>query len=414
MSKTETKILFAVITFSVILRIAAAYFFGDTRVDMEWGMLVHNLEVTGVLGLNTVVDNFTALPMYAEPDATVLPSVFMPPLYAYYILFLKLVSNNFVSLINVLIFSQIILSVISILIFFKILIKFCKFKVSLFFLLAFSLFPLYVYSSVQASSITLQIFLLIIFFYNIVEYLESKKNKNLITFSIAAGFLILIRGEFFIFFIISLFYFFVFYKINLKSFFISIIISIILISPYLKRNYDNFQSLVLTKSFGFNLLKGNNSDFKVEGSYDFILKNYNQSTLKIKADNNYEIKLDDFYKKKALQIIKEQPFTYLELYFKKVLSFLFLDINSSYLNYYHPLHVMPKILISIVSFFGAIINLKKKGFFQFLSIFYFSNIFLFSIFFILPRYSLILLPVQLLLSIKVIEYLRRKIFNKFL
>ena len=57
---------------------------------------------------------------------------------------------------------------------------------------------------------------------------------------------------------------------------------------------------------------------------------------------------------------------------------------------------------------------RKRGFLQFLSIFYLFNILLFSLFFILPRYSLILLPITLLLSIVVLKKLSRKYFNKFL
>ena len=87
---------------------------------------------------------------------------------------------------------------------------------------------------------------------------------------------------------------------------------------------------------------------------------------------------------------------------------VFFDFNSSYPNYYNLFHLIPKILISLLSIFGAIFALGKKGFFQFISIFYIINICLFSIFFILPRYSLILLPIKLLLSIFVLKKLARK------
>ena len=70
------------------------------------------------------------------------------------------------------------------------------------------------------------------------------------------------------------------------------------ISPYLKRNFDNFGTIVITKSFGYNLLKGNNEEQKVEGSVDFIKKNFNQKDLNIKTDNNYEINWTIFIKSK--------------------------------------------------------------------------------------------------------------------
>tara|TARA_B100000242_G_scaffold109570_1_gene76403 strand:+ start:1816 stop:3051 length:1236 start_codon:yes stop_codon:yes gene_type:complete len=411
MDVNQKKFFFFLILFNIILRVTASYFFGDTEVHMEWGRLVHNLNLTGVLGINVVLNEHIASPAYAVSGQIVLPSVFMPPLYAYYIFLLKVISFDLLSLINILIFSQIILSCISIYIFHKILLKFFKLKLCLIFSTIFSIFPLYVYSSTQASSITLQVFLLLFYFFYLLEFLDKKKSKDLILFSISSSLLILTRGEFFFFHLLTLIYFFVFLKFNLKAFLISIIISIILISPYLKRNYENFDAFVLTKSFGYNLLKGNNPDLKVEGSINFIEKNFNQKMIKIETNNKYEIKLDNFYKNEAYNIIKKDPIIYLNLYFKKILSFLFLDFKSSYLNYYNPIHIIPKIILSIFSFIGLFLFINKKGFFQFLCIFYISNIMIFSIFFILPRYSLILLPIQLILTFKVFELLRRKFFN---
>ena len=43
-------------------------------------------------------------------------------------------------------------------------------------------------------------------------------------------------------------------------------ISAIVISPYLTRNYLIFEKFTITKSFGYNLWKGNNIDSGVEGS----------------------------------------------------------------------------------------------------------------------------------------------------
>ena len=66
---------------------------------------------------------------------------------------------------------------------------------------------------------------------------------------------------------------------------------------------------------------------------------------------------------------------------------------------------------SVESTAKQIKSLQKRGFSQFLAFYYFLNILLFSVFFILPRYSLICLPVQLLLSIEFFRFLRRKLIN---
>ena len=88
MDVNQKKFFFFLILFNIILRVTASYFFGDTEVHMEWGRLVHNLNLTGVLGINVVLNEHIASPAYAVSGQIVLPSVFMPPLYAYYIFLL--------------------------------------------------------------------------------------------------------------------------------------------------------------------------------------------------------------------------------------------------------------------------------------------------------------------------------------
>lgn len=396
---------------SFFIRLVAAYFFADQKIENEWGLLVHNLSVSGVLGINVALGDFTAIHRFAEIGEVVLPSVFMPPLYAYFIFFLKTMSQGLVNLVHLVIFVQIILSTVTIYFFYKILQKMNNFSFSTILVLIFSFFPLYVYSASQISSITLQIFLLVLFFFYLQKLLDKNNKLDILLFSVISGLSILIRGEFIFFYFLALAYFFLYVKINFKVVILSIIITMLSISPYLKRNFDNFGTLVITKSFGYNLLKGNNEEQKVEGSVDFIKKNFNQKDLNIKTDNNYEINLDNFYKIKAIEIIYENPSRYVVLYIKKFLSFLFLDFGSTYKNYYNIFNILPKIFISLVSFVGAIMSIRKKGFFQFLALYYFFNAFIFSFFFILPRYSLMILPVQLFLSIKICKFFNRKLFN---
>ena len=263
----------------------------------------------------------------------------------------------------------------------------------------------------QISSITIQIFLLLNFFFFLVEFIFKKKKINLIIFSLFSGLLILIRGEFFLFYLITILYFFIYYEKDFKTFFITMLITFLVISPYLHRNLNLFNTITLTKSFGYNLLKGNNPNLIVEGDAKYVENNFPRTKLKIKTNNQYEINLDNFYRDEAIENIKKDPGLYLKFYFIKVISFLFLDFNSSYPNYYNFFHIFPKLALSIISFIGAITLIKKRGFFQYLSLFYFSNIFLFSIFFILPRYSLILLPIQLILSLNILKKILGKLMN---
>jgi 4-amino-4-deoxy-L-arabinose transferase-like glycosyltransferase len=399
------------LTLSLIARIIVFYFYGDTALTNEWEKLIHNKEISGIFGFYVAESEFAAHPKLAEVGEKVLPSIYMPPLYYYFIYVIKFLSLNIFDLSNLVIIFQIFLSLVSILIFFKIVSNLTTKELSITISSIFAFYPINVLASSQISSITLQIFLLLNFFYFLTRILKKKSKSNIFFFSLFSGLLILTRGEFFLFFLLTIIYFFLFYIKNFKYFLFSIIITLIVITPYLYRNYVLFESFTLTKSFGYNLLKGNNPNFKVEGDAVYVEKEFPRNKLKIKTNNNYEINLDNFYKEKAIQNIQEDPMKYLRFYFIKVLSFLFMDLGSSYPNYYNFFHILPKIILSVTSLLGAVISLRKKGFIQYISLYYFANIFLFSIFFVLPRYSLILLPVQLLLSIDIFKYLFRKLMN---
>ena len=399
------------LTLSLIARIIVFYFYGDTALTNEWEKLIHNKEISGIFGFYVAESEFAAHPKLAEVGEKVLPSIYMPPLYYYFIYVIKFLSLNIFDLSNLVIIFQIFLSLVSILIFFKIVSNLTTKELSITISSIFAFYPINVLASSQISSITLQIFLLLNFFYFLTRILKKKSKSNIFFFSLFSGLLILTRGEFFLFFLLTIIYFFLFYIKNFKYFLFSIIITLIVITPYLYRNYVLFESFTLTKSFGYNLLKGNNPNFKVEGDAVYVEKEFPRNKLKIKTNNNYEINLDNFYKEKAIQNIQEDPMKYLRFYFIKVLSFLFIDLGSSYPNYYNFFHILPKIILSVTSLLGAVISLRKKGFIQYISLYYFANIFLFSIFFVLPRYSLILLPVQLLLSIDIFKYLFRKLMN---
>ena len=364
------------------------------------------------MGINVVINEYYAMPKLAEADDLVLPTVFMPPLYSYYISLFRYFFSDFVNYINLIIFSQILLSTFSVYFFFKILSFENSQKIAFFFTCIFSLIPINIYSCVQISSISVQVFLLTYLLYILKKItINNYENKKIISFTVVCSLLILLRGEFILFYIFTLIYFFLFDKKNIKYIFISIILTSILISPYLIRNYINFDSFVITKSFGYNLLKGNNPEFRVEGNFEFIEKVHNRKDLKIKTEKNYEIVLDNYYKEKALEYISENPLKFIFNYVEKVFAFLFLDLNSSYKNYYNIFHIIPKLLLSISSIIGCIIMFKKKGFMQYISCYFIFNILLFSIFFILPRYNLILLPVQVLFTVELYKYALRKFIN---
>ena len=403
--------IFHVIAISFIARTIATYFFADENLTNEWAIIIHNYELTGVFGYYVLENNTFVTPKFAEVGDIVLPTAFMPPLYLYIILFLKKISFGILNLPFLVIISQILISSLTIYIFYKLIRQFEDKNFSIIITSIFSLFPLNVWIVSQISSITVQIFLIVSFFFLVVRFQQTDRFKFLFFFSVVSAFLILTRGEFLLFYFLTIFYFFIFIRKKFSSILVSLVITILIISPYLYKNYNIFNELTLTKSFGYNLLKGNNPNFKVDGDAYFLEDQFKNISSSIKPNNEFEIQLDDIYKDKAINYIKSDPTKYTIFYFKKVISFLFFDIRSTYPNYYNVFHLLPKLILSILTLVGCFYLIKKKGFHQYLVIYYFSNIFLFSIFFILPRYSLILLPIQILISMTVIKKILRKFIN---
>ena len=401
----ETYLLFFFFLFSFLIRIPVIFIFGDTRLDNEWGIIVNNLTDYGKFSLVNFGDFFV-------------PSLFMPPLYAFYLYFFKIFHFNNEIYIQVVLFSQIILSSFSVVIFYNINKLFFSNKICILGTLIFSLFPLHIYACSQISSIILQSFLMITFFYFFLKTMKKNNFYNICFLSLASGLLILLRGEFIALFLLSILYLALFIKINLKSILIIILLTFVVISPYLMRNIIVLDTITITKSIGFNLWKGNNQQTDVEGKNYIYGSIFDQEDLdlreqinKVQEDKYYEINLDKVFLSEGIKNINNDPIKYFGLYLKKILSFLFIDLNSSNPYYYHPLHYLPVLFISITSIIGIILSKKNSYQINFLILFFIVNIAIVSVFFILPRYKLAIIPLQIIFSNIFFEYIKKNFFK---
>jgi len=325
--KKETFVLIFLVLLSVLIRIPIIFIFGDINLDWEWGQLVNNLIAHDTLS-------------YRKFDDFLLPNLFMPPLYAYYLYLFSFLNLELHNYINVVLFSQALLAAVSVAIFYKINKIFFSQKVSFYSSLIFSFFPIHAYACSQISSISLQTFFLLSFFYFFFQLNKKKDFLTTFTFSLISGLLILLRGEFILILIISILYLFIFFKVNLKNILIIIIISLITISPYLIRNILIFEEITITKSFGFNLWKGNNINSGVEGS-EFMNKKLKEKIDAVYKNKLFRINMDKIFMEEAIKNISDSPIKYFTLYIKKIISFIFIDVDSTQPNYYNPLHYLP-------------------------------------------------------------------------
>ena len=380
--------LFFLISISIIVRLLSIYLFGAKEISNEWGVMVSIMEEHQMIGFRKI-------------EGEIMPNIFMPPLYPVFLYLIKIFFFNINYYLLTIQLMQLLFSIVSILYLIKILSEYFSKKITYIGAYIFALFPLNVYAIAQISSVTLQILLIIFYIFYFIKSLKNNSKKNIILFSVSSACLILLRGEFFIFYIFTLLFFFFKKKINLII--SSLVITILLISPYIVRNYYIFEVITITKSGGFNLFKGNNPLSKVEGipmldDVEKISKDTYEKIKKIKPQPKYDLIIDNLYKKEAIKFIIDNPFRYFKLFITKIFSFLFIDLNSSYPNYYNIFHIIPKILISIPTLIGILLLINKKDILTFFAFYYLLSGFIFSIFFILPRYNLALLPIQVILT----------------
>ena len=398
------KILFLVFLFFILIRLVAMYLYADQTLMDEWNAIIKNLSG----------NNLADIKMFATRviNGTPVPNFFMPPAYPFYIYFIQIIFGN-MFLTEIVILSQIFFSIISIYFLYKILIKFFSKKISYFSTLIYALLPINIYSSIIISSSSFQLSLLVLYFYFLLELIKKENFSNLFIFSIITSILVLLRGEFFAFHLLSII-FLLFKKINYKKVFLSIIISLILVSPYLIRNYIIFKSISIAKAEGYDLWKGNNPYAGVEGNMNINLELNKELKIKIEnleASNDYDLKVDNLYKDQAIKFIKEDPSRYLLLYSKKFLSFAFVNFSSNYPGYYNLLHIFPKLFLALGTMIGFFYLKRKDEFFIFCLIYYLATLSIFSFFFILPRYSVSVLPIQFFMISLLISRLNLKYFK---
>ena len=228
-----------------------------------------------------------------------------------------------------------------------------------------------------------------------------------------SGLLILTRGEFLLVFSFILFFIFIKKKIKLINLTKILIVVVLVISPYVTRNYMHFDEIFIIKSLGYNLWKGNNQLSSV-GGYENLertefmeLKN---KIINLKKNKYYEINRDNIFLDEAIYNLSENPIQYFKLFLKKIFSYYFFDINSNYPNYFNFFHIVPIVILSLLSFPGLFIFYKVNKFEnKCLGLYLLLNLIIFSIFFILPRYKLVILPIQIILMTYFMKYLIKKL-----
>jgi len=412
----DKKLLFILIP-SFLIKIIFLFFFHEATLGNEWRVLFNNFDKFKIFS-------------YYNLQGENLPSSYMPPLYLIFLFINKLLSFDLFNFIFMVYFSQVCLSTISVILFYKLCQNFFDRRISLIGSLFFAFIPLLIFSNALISSASLQIFLYLLFLNFCIKFLEDSSKVNTFTFAVICALCLLLRGEFLVIFVLTIIFFFLSRNKKITKLISLIIITLLLISPYLIRNYINTSKIHIVNVTGYALWKGNNHLSKVEGYHIPLspkierrinwpdvpeFKMLYEKLDNLKINRNYEIERDKIFLDEAKKNILSDKKKYFHLYFKKVLSYYFIDIDSSIENYYSPFHIYPLIMLSILSLIGIIICFTKKNSEKILFVFVtmICLIFLISLFYILPRYKISIIIFQTLFSLYAIEHIVEKFKNKY-
>ena len=120
---------------------------------------------------------------------------------------------------------------------------------------------------------------------------------------------------------------------------------------------------------------------------------------------------DKLFLDQAIKNITKEPIGYLIFFVKKVISMLFIIIGSMDPRYWNPLHYLPVLLLGATSLIGIVLSDKKSYKFNYLIFIFFVNIVIFSSVSILPRYKLVILPLQIIFTNVLIEHIKKNFFK---
>ena len=211
-------LILLILILASVARLISIYVYGDTTIDKEWGIMLYNLETHNILSVRSI-------------DGVPVPNIFIPPLYPVFLYLIKLIFTSSKIFLNATLIIQMILSILSIILVYKILLNFFSQRLTLLGSFAYSFFPLNVYAVSQISSITLQMFLINIFLFFFIKLFKNIKLMDCVFYSLASALLILLRGEFFIFVLLSLIYLLLNNYKKFGKIFGTLVLIILIISP---------------------------------------------------------------------------------------------------------------------------------------------------------------------------------------
>ena len=374
----KKKILITILAVGLIARIIFIVVYGDYKNNKYWefGYIAENLHAGN--GYSLFYFENDTLKQDFKPNIKPFTSAFMPPAYVYFLYPFFYIEN--VAIRNLLIYlSQIILSLFLILIIYFFAAKYFSENTALVSAAVVSILPEFIYTTITFNAIIHFQILITLTLYVLLNKDLLNNFKNIIIFSTLSGVILYIRSEYIIFLSFVLLYFL--FRKKLKFFITSFAVIFLILSPWIIRNYIEFNEFVpFTTSGGLNFYRGHNQNYIGNwGTPEYSKEIY----LKSKG-NDFEIIYNRFYFEKAKNFIFNNIKEEIKNSFIKFYNLWV--INPDDVRSFNLAYLIPSLLITLFSVIGIIKNFSFVKF-KFIYLFLISSTLVAVLFLALPRYQ---------------------------
>jgi 4-amino-4-deoxy-L-arabinose transferase-like glycosyltransferase len=416
------RLLIGILFFAFAVRVAAIFIIGDTKLDHEYATLVPNLMNGKGYSYYSLTQDGTITNEYVPNAVVNMPSAFKPPIYSMMVAaagFIVGVDSAGIRIIEVI--QAFFGAVICWLIYDVARMKFNK-HTAFWALMISSFYPLLVFASEQISDLTLQVFLRCFLVWLLIKLEEQPTSKTLITLTgLSLGALLTARTEMWLYLpFILLWIVWIFKEKWLRAFAPIMAIALIVVAPWIIRNYIQFGVITLNTSGGINLWEGQNENAKgIPSWYTWppaeLTPEAEAQVAALEATDDYEIQLDAIYFNEAKKFMLSHPGQSVLLGIRKFIyywSSIYFGVDFIYSNADSPFYWLP--WLGILPFFiaGLVMNLRSfRKHFLFHVSFILSTLTV-MIFFVLPKYILFAMPWVFLFAASAIAIFADKILQK--
>ncbi len=372
------NILLKLLILSAIIRILTLFLVFEKQIEFtnywEYGTIAENLINGKGYSLFHIDENNNIQVSYNQ-NSRPSPSAYMPPGYVILIAPTFLIKNSVIRT-NLIFLFQIIISMINLILIYKLSSDKINKNVALFSSIIYIIYPEFIYSCFSIGPTVIYHFLIL----SLIYFSLKKFNKiNLIIIIIVLSLSLYFRFEIVFFWsLISIYYF-----IKNKSllFFLPLIIALILLSPWLYRNYIVFNKFpLISTNTGQNLFRGHNNLYPGAWADNKL----DEELSKIKFSNRYELERNSLLLSKAINHIQTNIKSEIIITFEKIIHLFgiyYYDDRS-----FSPIYLISWSILSFLFWYGIIKypldNLKMD-----IIIFLFFHLLLAITFFVIIRYQ---------------------------